>query len=90
MILRYLSLLSGTACPSSIEYHRPPKCIIVISGFEIISVSKAPSLDNDKNPPTKVVLSLVKETNLYKVPREIQNIKVYISVVAIISKQISL
>ena len=58
--------------------------------LEIILLSNAPSLENDKNPPTKVLLFLVTETNLYQVPREIHNIKVNIPMVVIMSKQISL
>ena len=62
----------------------------MISDFGIISLSKVKSLDNDENPPTKVIQFLVTETNLYQVPREIQNIKVNITMVVIMSKQISL
>ena len=47
-------------------------------------------LDNDKNPPTKVILFLVTETNLDQVPREIHYIKVNITMVKTMSKLISL
>ena len=58
--------------------------------MERASFQNFPSLDNDKNPPTKVILFLVTETNLFQVPREIHNIKVNITMVPIMSKQISL
>ena len=89
IIQRYLSFLSGTVGPSSTglsSYHH----IIMISDFRIISLSKVQSMDNYENPPTKVIQFLVTETNLYQVPREIQNIKVNITMVVIMSKQISL
>ena len=57
----------------------------MISGFETISLSNTPSLENNDNPPTKVILIMVTETNLYQVPREIHDIKVNITIFAIMS-----
>ena len=46
---------------------------LVLSDFEIISVSNTPFLDNNKNPHTKIIQFQVTDTNLYQVPREMNN-----------------
>ena len=76
---------------SSIEgiSHRRSSSKKVIFHYRLSSTN-APSLDNNKNPPTNVILLLVTETNLYQVPREIHDIEVIITMVAIMPKQISL